>query len=392
MKKNGLTILILMVSIVSYAQNSMEHILHEIESNNTTLLSLQKQVEAHKLGNKSGIYLPNPKVEYTHLWGTPIEIGNESTFAITQSMDFPTAYGHRNKISNMQNQNLDLLYSSERINLLLQAKQLIINLTYYNALSKDYENRIKIAEEIAESYQRMFDEGKIDILERNQVYMDFLTCINEKEKIDIERKSLLNELKTLNGGKEIEYESTVFILSPLPANFNEWYLKAESMSPILQYLTKQIEISKQQLKLNKALSLPKLSAGYVDERILGQKLQGVTIGVSIPLWENKNSVKQAKADIVYNETTLEDNKIQYYIKLQNLFIKSVDLQKTALKYRQALSTYNSVPILRKALEAGEITLLNYLMQIENYYDAYNNMLEVERDYALAEAELSAIAL
>src|SRR5690554_7190896 len=141
MKKNGLTILILMVSIVSYAQNSMEHILHEIESNNTTLLSLQKQVEAHKLGNKSGIYLPNPEVEYTHLWGTPIEIGNESTFAITQSMDFPTAYGHRNKISNMQNQNLDLLYSSERINLLLQAKQLIINLTYYNALSKDYENR-----------------------------------------------------------------------------------------------------------------------------------------------------------------------------------------------------------------------------------------------------------
>lgn len=392
MKKNGLTILILMVSIVSYAQNSMEHILHEIESNNTTLLSLQKQVEAHKLGNKSGIYLPNPEVEYTHLWGTPIEIGNESTFAITQSMDFPTAYGHRNKISNMQNQNLDLLYSSERINLLLQAKQLIINLTYYNALSKDYENRIKIAEEIAESYQRMFNEGKIDILERNQVYMDLLTCINEKEKIDIERKSLLNELKTLNGGKEIEYESTVFILTPLPANFNEWYLKAESMSPVLQYLTKQIEISKQQLKLNKALSLPKLSAGYVDERILGQKLQGVIIGVSIPLWENKNSVKQAKADIVYNETTLEDNKIQYYIKLQNLFSKTVDLQKTALKYRQALSTYNSVPILRKALEAGEITLLNYLMQIENYYDAYNNMLEVERDYALAEAELSAFAL
>ena len=238
----------------------------------------------------------------------------------------------------------------------------------------------------------MFDEGKIDILERNQVYMDFLTCINEKEKIDIERKSLLNELKTLNGGKEIEYESTVFILSHYLQISMNGISKQKSMSPILQYLTKQIEISKQQLKLNKALSLPKLSAGYVDERILGQKLQGVTIGVSIPLWENKNSVKQAKADIVYNETTLEDNKIQYYIKLQNLFIKSVDLQKTALKYRQALSTYNSVPILRKALEAGEITLLNYLMQIENYYDAYNNMLEVERDYALAEAELSAIAL
>ena len=49
-------------------------------------------------------------------------------------------------------------------------------------------------------------------------------------------------------------------------------------------------------------------------------------------------------------------------------------------------------MLRKALEAGEISLLNYLLQIEAYYDAYNSMLEVERDYALAEAELTAVSL
>lgn len=392
MKRLCLVLLSFIIFKVSYAQNNLEYLLQEIESNNTTLSALQKQVEAQKLGNKTGIYLPNPEVEFSNLWGNPSEIGNEKSFAITQSMDFPTVYGHRNKISNMLNQNLELVYSSERINVLLQAKQLAINLTYYNALSKDYENRIRIAEEIAESYQKMYDDGTIDILERNQVVMDLLTCVNEKEKIDIERKSLSNELKALNGGIEIEFDETFILLSPLPANFNDWYLNTELNSPVIQYLNQWININKQQVKLNQALSLPKISAGYADERILGEKLQGITIGVSVPLWENKNAVKRAKADVISSESSLEDNKIQYYNRLQNLFNRSVDLHSTAIKYRQALSSYNSVPMLRKALEAGEITLLNYLLQIEAYYDAYNSMLEVERDYALAEAELTAASL
>lgn len=307
-------------------------------------------------------------------------------------MDFPTAYIHRNKISNMEDQSFDLLYSSERINILLHAKQLAIYLSYYNTLSKDYENRIQIAEEVLESYQKMYDEGVIDILERNQVNMDLLNSVREKEKIDIEIKSLLNELKALNGGTEIIFNVTEIFLPPIPENFNEWYSQAESSNPSLQYLNKQIEINRQQVKLTQALSLPKLSAGYADERILGEKLQGLTVGISIPLWENKNTVKQAKANVISSESSLEDNKLQYSNRLQNLFNKSESLIATAVKYRQALTSYNSVPMLRKALDAGEITLLNYLLQLEAYYDAYNSMLEIERDYALTEAELTAISL
>lgn len=392
MKKIILVAIFVITILPLTAQIEMELLLLEIEKNNTTMQALQKQIEAQKLGNKTGIYLSNPEVMFGYLWGNPSAIGNENSFSITQSIDFPTTYAHRNKLSSLENQNLDILYHSERIKVLLEAKQLAINLAYYNALSKDYAKRVKTAEEIAESYQKMYDEGNIDILERNQVYLDLLTCMNDKEKIDIERKSLLNELKALNGGTEIQFTVTEFPLSPLPTNFNEWYSETEANSPALQYLSQQIDINKQQVKLNKALALPKFTAGYADERILGEKLQGVTIGISIPLWENKNTVKKAKADIVSSESIMEDNKLQYFNRLQNLFNKSVDLQKTSLKYRQALSSLNSVPMLRKALEAGEITLLNYLIQIETYYDAYNNMLEVERDYELAVAELTAVSL
>ena len=90
--------------------------------------------------------------------------------------------------------------------------------------------------------------------------------------------------------------------------------------------------------------------------------------------------------------SLEDNKLKYFNRLQNLYEKSVSLYKNATKYRQALDSYNSQSLLRKALEAGEITLLNYLYQLEAYYDSSNNLLEFERDYALAVAELTAVTL
>ena len=392
MKKIIISLLSLLIWLPTEAQIEIETLLIEIENNNRTLMALRDHIEAEKLGNKTAIYLPNPEVEYTHLRGNPSEIGNEITYAVSQSLDFPTAYIFKNKISGLKNENLETLYRSERLNILLAAKQYAIELTYYNALLKDYKRRVETAQIITDSYQKKYDEQGVNAIERNNVYMNLIASINAKEKIEIERNAIINRLKALNGGQEIIYEESEIFITPLPSNFTDWYNEAESLNPELQYLNKQINISKEQVKLNKALGLPKLSAGYVDERVLGEKMRGITVGISIPLWENKNIIKQAKAEVRSHESLLADNKIQFFNRLEELFQKSVTLLNTALQYRNALATYNNESLLRKALESGEISLLTYLLEIEFYYDAFNNMLEVERDYAISVAELTAITL
>lgn len=392
MKKILFVLFSLCILFVAQAQNGIEIILQEVETNNTTLQTLQKEIEAQKLGNKTGISLPNPEITYSHLWGTPREIGNQKEFGITQSFDFPTVYGYKNKLAEIENQNLDLNYQSERINTLLKAKQIIIELAYNNVLSVDYAKRVETARTIANSYQKKFDQGEINAIERNNAQMNLIICVNKKEKIDLERETLQNELKSLNGGKEIQFDGTDIPFSTLPSNFNDWYTTVESKNPALQYLSKQIDLKKQEVKLSRAQGLPKLSAGYASERILGQKLEGVAVGISIPLWENKNNVKQAKAGVLSSESSLEDGKIQFYNTLQSLFNQSVGLRESAQQYRDALSTYSNEPLLRKALDAGEISYLDYLQALTFYYEAFSTMLEVERDYALTVAKLTAIEL
>lgn len=391
-----ISVLFIYVTIAAQAQSGYETVLQQIEANNTTLAALRQQTEAQKLGNRTGLAPANPEVEFSYLWGNPSVIGNRTDVGITQTFDFPTAYSHRSKIANLQNENAELQYKVERQNILLSAKKACIELMYYNALAREYAVRLQIAERIAESTKTKLDKGETNILEHNKAQLNLTTLQAEVVQIETERAALLSELKLLNGGKEITGEilNSEFRIqnSELPSNFEEWYSQAEAKSPALQYVSTQIEIGKHEVKHNRAMGLPKMSAGYMSEKVVGEHFQGVSVGVSIPLWENKNRVKQAKAQVQAAETIFEDSKLQFYSRLQALYAKAASLQQNAQKLRQSLTDNNNGPLLKKALDAGEISLLNYLLEIEFYYDAISKTSEAERDYELAAAELWAMEL
>ena len=160
----------------------------------------------------------------------------------------------------------------------------------------------------------------------------------------------------------------------------------------MQYLSQQIDIDKQQVKLNTALSLPKFTAGYASEKTFGEDFKGITVGISIPLWENKNKVKLAKAQVKSTELLLEDSKLQFYTHLQQLHKTTFGLQESAQTYRSSILNNNNEELLKKALDAGQISLIEYLLESEYYYDVKNKMLEAERDFNLSLTELRAIEL
>ncbi|MPN41856.1 hypothetical protein SDC9_189411 [bioreactor metagenome] len=53
---------------------------------------------------------------------------------------------------------------------------------------------------------------------------------------------------------------------------------------------------------------------------------------------------------------------------------------------------NNTELLKKALDAGEISLLEYMVEMGLYYDIINQVLGTERDFQKAFAELSAVEL
>ena len=390
--KTIIIIVALLASMSLAAQENISSILFSIEENNTKLKALKEEMKAQKLGNKTGIYLSDPDVAFGYLWGTPSNIGTRKDFSVTQTFDIPTITGMKSRLANNKNQLVELQYASERINLLLEAKQYAIDLIYYNGLKKELEIRLRHAQTIADAYKQRLDRGDASILEYNKVQLNLSTVQGEMSRVEGERNALLSELKRLNGGIEILLEENNYSPASLPADFEEWYLSAEQKNPLLQYVKQQIEVSRKEVKLNKAMRFPKFSAGYSLEKTLGQKYQGANIGISIPLWENKNRVKQAKAGVIAAQTREQESKQQFYNRLQNLYMRANGLQQTAAGYRKSLQSLNNTDLLMKALDVGEINLLNYIVEIGLYYDTVNQTLAAERDFEKALADLSAVEL
>lgn len=143
------TILIIsaLLALPAFSQQSFDGVLKSVEENNYTLAATKESVKANKLANKTGLTPSDPEVEFGYMWRN-LEGGNKKAVNVRQGFDFPTLYAQRGKLANIKNDSEDVSYSVSRMNILLEAKTVCIELVKQNALLRLYENQLANAVEI----------------------------------------------------------------------------------------------------------------------------------------------------------------------------------------------------------------------------------------------------
>lgn len=374
------------------AQDIYERVLADIETNSLTLITLREQLEADKLEINSGRFLSNPEVEFGYLWGKPSSIGNRMNYSIAQSIDFPLVYARKSSIARQQEANAELGYREERAIVLLEARENLVELLYINAMAAEYSYRIANAEAVADMFRKRMDSGASTVQEYNKANINLATVRREASNNEFEREAVLSRLKALNGGVDVIFDDSLFVGSELPASFNDWFVEMETNNPRLLRAKGVAEVAESVVKLQKANSMPKFSARYMSENVVGQTHQGVTLGISVPMWENKNRVKSAVTRANASKLAAEDTGISLYNSLKSVYDKAKGLTELTESYRSALERGDNRKLLENALEKGEISLLDYLVEIGFYYDAVDNLLETEKDRELAISYLWAAGL
>lgn len=379
-------ILLSVLAISAQAQGSFDNVLKEIEMNNTTLKAYREKANADKIGNKTGINMANPEVEFGYLWGNPSGEGNRVDLNVTQSFDFPTAYRYKTQLSDGKNQQVDMIYDQQKVEILQQARLICVELVYQTKMNKILSDRLKQARELSDAYQKSFDQGNIDVLERNKTKLNLLNAEKALQINEVDLNLSKSELQRLNGGLDIT-EFNRYSDFTFPLNFIEWFAIVKANNPSLRVAEQEVALSRKQEQLTRALNLPKITAGYASERVSGTTFQGVSVGVSIPLWEGKNTVKHQKAQTVALQMQHEDSELQFRNTLKNQYDKAKKLSLLLKEYEDALSVTSSQDLLKMALDKGQLSLINYLLELSVYYETVDKYLETERDYQLAVAEL-----
>ncbi len=244
------------------------------------------------------------------------------------------------------------------------------------------------AKNIADAYKAKLDIGESNVIDYNKSQLNLLEMEKDLEVLSSERSAKLIELQTLNGGKVIVFSESSYTEIQLPKSFDSWYNTTKDSIPELAWINKELEQSKSQVKLERANSLPKITGGYMSEYLASEQFRGVTVGLSIPLWENKNKVNYAKLNTMAVEQSEMDYNVKVYNNLLMRFNKTSALQKSLVDYKKRLLVMNNTQLLDKALENGQLSLIEYLLEMQYYYRTNRNLLELEKQVHIEFAELN----
>lgn len=378
----------LLGTLTTRAQNSIDQVLKSIETNNKSLQANTKMTDAQKLEAQTGKFLANPSVEWEQMWGNRNNPGSEYTLTVKQSLDFPTTYSNKNKLANLKANTIGFQSAAYRLQLLLNAKQTCIEIIYLRKQKSLLDERLANAETMFALYKKRFESGDANQLELNKIQLELLNAQNQSRLNKAALTAAEEQLRNLNGGNPITFDATDYPAGEELINFDQLQAAFMEADPNLKSLTGDQEIANREVKLSRSLTLPKFDVGYKRNAASDHVASnGFMVGVSIPLFENKNTVKKTKAQAEFATASLEDNRLNLKTNLQQLYQQAEALQISRADYAKVLEQQRNIELLNKALNAGQLSVIDYFTELTTIYDSHQSYLDVEKEYHSILAQL-----
>lgn len=374
------------LSLSVQAQSNLKNVLQAVENNNLSLKAQNQFIESQRIAYKTELNLANPEIEYeknfSDMDGNPYEI------LISQAFDFPTVYLHKNKIKKAKTANLNNLFQQSRQDIILRAKKVCLNLIYQNKLMDQLTVRYENAQKLVRFFEKKLEQGDANILEMNKVKIVLLNIKNQVQLCSTQIMNLKEELKQLNGGKSIEFNAILYPDFSMERNFAKLEIEVLNNTPSLKKMKANVDIASKQTSLAKNQTLPKLNLGYrYLNSDINKSFNGINVGISIPLWESRNKVKFAKLNQLSQESQFLSQEKLVLSDIQKNYQNYKGLKTSLNEYRLILEGSNMNELLKKALDFGQISSIEYFLESIYFYDSYDTYLQVEKEYHLAVSDL-----
>lgn len=252
-------------------------------------------ITSQKLEAKTDNNLPDPTLSYAHLWGAKDKNETIGELVVSQSFDFPSLYATRNKLNRLKAGAFDSQADVFRQEKLLLAKEVCLDIIMLRQQKHILEERLRNAEELAKMYAKRLQTGDANALETNKINLELLNVKTETSLNETALRNKLQELNTLNGNIPVVFEENTYPATPFPADYQ--ILKSEVLSAdrTLMAFNNESLVARKQIAVNKSQWLPKLELGYRRNTETGTPFNGVVVGFSFPLFENRNKVKNSQS-------------------------------------------------------------------------------------------------
>lgn len=363
--------------IFTKAQTSIDEFLKKVEQKHPALQSQRQYREARKLAHQTDLLPDGPSGEFNYLFGSPQEIGDQKEIGISQQIAFPSVYVFQRRQADQLLRHADARYRSIRQEKLLQAKLLALKVIWLNQKRDLLADRYREAERLSGSLQTSLAEGEANAIEAQKAKLNRLNAQEALQSVKGEIQNAQQQMVQMLNGDTVTIADTTFPAQSQLPPLDTILQNLRKQSPRLAMADRQAQAGEQAVKVEKAKALPRLEGGYRYEAIGNQTLQGPHIGLSVPLWGHKNKIDHKRAQKAYYDLRQQQMERNLAQNLKGLYNKFKAKQQSLADYEALFRDDQTLDRLSKALESGEMSVIDYIRERVAIFEAQQRYLRLQ---------------
>lgn len=373
------------------AQTDFDCLVDDILVNDLELTASRVEREAEIASDRASNLIDGPDVEFEHMWSTNPAVRNKMGLTVSQSFDWPGAYAARRRATDARAAAFAMLDRRDMMARRLSLKQLLIDIVYMNCRSEYAGRTCELFDSLLTRYAIGLERGEFSRLDYSKVKLSAVKARRAYVDVRQQLSVLLASLSVYNGGKpvgDIVDRLTSFPDQPF-LSLAEYRQQQYDLNPDVQSASLGLDAARLDLTARKRELLPGFSVGYRFAREEGTNFHGLSFGMTLPfLYGTKSKLRGATMKVESAQAALRAVNVAQEAELMADFNKVETLRTRVVELTSAADVEECRIMLVKALNGGQISLIEFLLETDYYNGIENEILDFEYQYHLALARLN----
>ena len=387
MKKIMFAAVALFAGMAVQAQDPIDEIINLIVENNPGLRAKAASAEADMADLANANVLPDPEVSVSNMWGYS-HLGNKFSVGVSQSFDWPGAYGARSCAASSRNQAASFRLLAERMDVALSAKEQLYELVYIRQQIGLLHKLEGNHDSLQANIDRGFEKGELTVLDQRKIRIERYKFNSTLTDLEARAHSIASSIAALAPGVELPLASVdAYSVEPRLSD-DDYYAQIVALDP--SYLAAEMDATAEsdEARAARLSKYPGFTIGYDYEHELGDIFNGFSASMTLPFLYGDKGRGAAQA----RRRAAEFDRVAAEASARSRIdgaLRECDLwNRQRQAYIDVFGDNQYLVLLSKAYRGGQINVIDYFSEINYFYETTLQFLEADYRYRCALASLN----
>lgn len=384
--KKLLAYILASAALTASAQDPFSAIETQIAENNPEVAAARQSYEALRLSDAADNNLSDPEVEFEHLWGPKGD--TRWSAGISQSFDWPGAYGARSRANAAKADARSAMLLSQMADIRYKARCVMLDIVGVNSQLALADSMICNLSRLEERTRLAMDRGQATRLDLSKVQFALLSLKQDRDEALARLNVSRSELVAINGGKAVDISGLQSYPQATLLDENTYLEAFDNSAPGLAAMQSEVVAARAEASAAAKSALPSFSVGYRHAYEDATHFDGFAVGMSLPFFSSRNRSKAAKAEVLAKALDSDSYRISSHAAIIADASNARRLKCRLSAFEQTFEATDYTSILNRLYENGQISVIDYITEINYYLDIRRQYLKLQNDYQLTLAALN----